>query len=97
MDTRSIRAVRRLSLALLLAGGLGGCAVYAPPYAAYDPYYSYPSYGYPTYVGPPISLDFGFGYYEHRHSYRGHHHGWGGHGRGWGRRGGGWGHGRGRH
>jgi len=102
MDTRSIRAVRRLALALFLAGGLGGCAVYAPPYAAYDPYYSYPTYGYPTYVGPPVSLDLGFGYYEHRHSYRGHHHGWrshgwGGGGGGWGHRGGGWRHGRGRH
>lgn len=100
MDTRSIRAVRRLALALFLAGGLGGCAVYAPPYAAYDPYYSYPAYsypayGYPAYVGPPIALDFGFGYYEHRHShghgYHGKHQGWRSHG--WaGRGGGGWGH-----
>jgi hypothetical protein len=83
MDTRSKRTARRIVVALLLAGGLGGC-VYAPPYAAYDPYY--PGYGYPTYVGPPVSLDFGF----YHHSYRGHHgghgHGWRGHGRGRGGR-----------
>jgi hypothetical protein len=76
MDTRSKRAARRSVAALLLAGGLGGC-VYAPPYAAYDPYY----YGYPAYVGPPVTLDFGF----YDHSYRGYHggHGWRGHGGGW--------------
>lgn len=93
MDTRSKRAAKRFVLALLLAGGVGGCAVYAPPYAAYDTYY-YSGYGYPTYVAPPVSLSFGF--YEQRH--RGHHgwrhgHGWRGHD-GW--HGKGWGHGRGR-
>lgn len=86
MDTRSKRAIRRLIAAALLAGGLGGCAVYAPPSAAYDPYYA--GYGYPTYVAPPVFLDFGF--YQHRHygHYHGRHygHGWRGHG--------GWGHGR---
>jgi hypothetical protein len=84
MDTRSKRAARRIAAALLLAGGLGGC-VYAPPYAAYDPYYgySYPVYGYPTYVGPPVTLDFGF--YDYGH---GGYHGWRGHGGGWGH---GWG------
>lgn len=102
MDTRLIRAVKRLAASFLLAGGLGGC-VYAPPYAAYDPYYSYPGYAYPTYVGPPVSLNFGYGYYEHRHHhrYQGKHHGWRSHGygghRGWGHRGGGWGHGGRRH
>lgn len=102
MDTRVVRAVKRVAAGLLLAGGLGGC-VYAPPYAAVDPYYSYPGYAYPTYVGPPVSLNFGYGYYEHRHSsrYHGKHHGWRSHGwgghRGWGHRGGGWGHGGRRH
>ncbi|THC39235.1 hypothetical protein [Massilia sp. Mn16-1_5] len=82
MDTRYRRAARRVVTALLLAAGLGGC-VYAPPYAAYDPYY--PTYGYPTYVGPPVTLDFGFGYYRHNHSYHGHRGYYGGHGRhGWG-------------
>lgn len=75
MDTRNQRAARRIVAAVLLAGGLGGC-VYAPPYAAYDPYY--PSYGYPAYVGPPVTLDLGFGYYSHHHHHRGHGgHGWG--------------------
>jgi hypothetical protein len=83
MDTRHKRTGRRVVTALLLAAGLGGC-VYAPPYAAYDPYY-YPSYGYPAYVGPPVTLDFGFGYYSHHHHGGGHYGGYGGHGgRGWG-------------
>jgi hypothetical protein len=75
MDTRNRRAARRIIAALLLAGGLGGC-VYAPPYAAYDPYY--PGYSSPAYVGPPVTLDLGFGYYSHRHHHRRHGgHGWG--------------------
>jgi len=100
-------ALMRRLLALAGAAALSGCAVYAPPYAAYDPapvvapYYAYPygySYGYgygygrPAYVGPPVSLN--FGYYEHR--YRGGHGGYGGPGwrgghgggRGWGGHGG---------
>jgi hypothetical protein len=89
METRSKRTARRIVAALLLAGGLGGCAVYAPPYASYDPYYS--GYGYQTYAAPPVSLNFGF--YEHRYRggyhhggyhHGGHRHGWRGHG-GWGR------------
>ena len=78
----------------MLAAGLGGCAVYGPPYAGYDPYYGG---GYSTYVGPPVELNLGLGYYDApRHGYhrghgwrdgRGHHDG-----RGWGR-----GRGRGRH
>ena len=98
MDKRNKRAAGRTVAALLLASGLGGC-VYAPPYAAYDPYYptytyptySYPAYSYPAYVGPPVTLDFGFGYYRHHHHhYRGH-----GYDRGHGRHG--WGHGGRRH
>lgn len=75
MNVRSVFAIRRLAVVLLLHASLGGCAVYGPPYAAYD---SYPAYGYPTYVGPPISLDLGFGYYSgHRYRHHGgHHHGW---------------------
>lgn len=73
MDTRYQAILRRALVALLLGCGLGGCAVYAPPYAGYDPYY--PAYGYPAYVGPPVSLDLGFGFY-----------GGGYRGRGWGRR-----------
>jgi len=102
MNTPGMHAVKRLAAGLLVAGSLGGCAVYGPPYAAaYDPYY-YPGYAYPTYVGPPVALNFGFGYYDrgYRHGYYGKHHGyrshgWSGH-RGWSHRGGGWGHGRGR-
>jgi hypothetical protein len=89
MNTRHARSVGRAAAALLVAAALGGC-VYAPPYAAYDP--AYPSYSYPAYVGPPISLDLGFGFYDgprHGHHGWGHHGGWrhhgGGHyrGRGW--------------
>ena len=86
MDTRHKRALRRITFSLLLAAGLGGC-VYAPPYAAYDPYSYYPAYSYPAYVGPPIGLNFDFGYYRHSGGYRGHH-GYGGgyrHHGGWGR------------
>lgn len=81
MNAQHQGAARRVVIAVSLAAGLGGC-VYAPPYVAYDPYY-YPAYGYPVYVGPPVSLDFGFGYYRHYpHHYRGYggghaRHGWG--------------------
>lgn len=71
MKTMLARFVRRLLGVVALTAGLGGCAVYAPPYAydgAYAPYsyptYGYPAYGYPAYVAPPISLDLGFGYYR---------------------------------
>ena len=95
MDTRHQATARRIVTALLLAAGLGGC-VYAPPYAAYDPYYpsyAYPSYSYPAYVGPPVTLGFGLGYYgNHHHGGCGHYGGYyGGHGRH------GWGHGARRH
>lgn len=99
--------VSRLLMSLAAAAALSGCAVYAPPYAAYDaapvaaPYYSaYPYYyGYPygygvggsAYVAPPLSLNFGY----YRHGYRGgghRDHGWRG---GYGGRGPGWGGGRG--
>jgi len=100
METRKQGAAKRLILSLAAGAALSGC-VYAPPYAPYAPYSAYDSgpveapyysapyygYGYPTYVGPPVSLSFGF--YEH--NYRGGH-GWGGHG--WGGHRGGW---RGRH
>jgi hypothetical protein len=66
--------VKRLAFLLAAGSALSGCAVYAPPYAAYDaPYYPY---GYaPAYVGPPVSLD--FSYHEYRggrgwHGYRDH-------------------------
>jgi hypothetical protein len=71
--------MKRLILALA-AAALSGCVYAPPPYAAYDsapagsPYYSPYSYGYPTYVGPPLSLSFGF--YQHRYSGgRGHYGG----------------------
>ena len=97
MKTRRIFAAKRIAAALLLAAGLGGCAVYGPPYAGYDPYY--PGGAYSGYVGPPVELNLGFGFYDGpRHGYyRGHHgHGWRSHGGH--HRGGGWhGRGRGRH
>ena len=103
MDARHKRAARRIASALFMAAGLDGCA-YAPPYAVYDSYayypayyypaysYYYPAYSYPTYVGPPIALNFGFGYYHHSHGYHGYHGGYGHYG-GY-RHHGGWGHGR---
>lgn len=103
MHMRSARLVRRLVVALLLVGGLGGC-VLAPPYA-YDA--AYPAYdGYPAYAAPPIAVDLGFGFYDRpRHyGYDGHGHpgwrrhgAWSGHRGGPPRHGGGWRHGRGRH
>lgn len=79
MDTRHQAIVRRVVIAVLLACGLGGCAVYAPPYAydSYYPGYGYPAYGYPTYVGPPVTLDFGFGFYNGGYRGRGWGHGYG--------------------
>ncbi|MBQ5946078.1 hypothetical protein [Massilia sp. ST3] len=91
MKTQIRGAAKRLLISLLLAGGLGGCAVYGPPYAAYDS--SYP-YGSPAYVYPPVSVDLGFSYYDRGPRYHGghgwHHGGWRGHHgrghhRGWGR------------
>lgn len=87
--------MRRIVAVLLLAGGLGGC-VYAPPYAYDSTYPAY--YGYPTYAGPPVSLDLGFSFYDGPRHHGVRHHGWG-HRGGWGghHRGGGWRGGRGRH
>lgn len=78
MNILTTGVAKRLIFSLLLAGSLGGCAYYGPPPATYDPY-PY-SYGYPTYVGPPVSLDLGFGFYDYgrAHHHRGHgrvHHG----------------------
>lgn len=102
-------ACRRL-LALTAAAaavatlGLSGCAVYAPPYAAYDaaydavptvqPYYYGPyaygpyAYGRPAYVGPPVSLNFGYYTNRYRGNYGWRGHGWGGGRGGYGGRGG---------
>ncbi len=63
--------VKRLALVLAAGSALSGCAVYAPPYAAYDaPYYPY-GYG-PTYVGPPVSLDFSYREYRGDRGWHGH-------------------------
>ncbi len=51
--------VKRLALVLAAGSALSGCAVYAPPYAAYDAPYAPYGYG-PAYVGPPVSLDFSY-------------------------------------
>lgn len=68
---------KRLIFSLLLAGFLGGCAYYGPAPGAYDPY-PY-SYGAPTYVGPPVSVDLGFGFYDYGRAYHRGHHGHHGH------------------
>jgi hypothetical protein len=82
MDTNTTGRVKRLALALAAGGALSGCAVYAPPYAAYDGPYTPYGYG-PAYVGPPVSLDFSYRDYDYRGGYGhgrgrgwGHHHGW---------------------
>ena len=74
----NISTLKRVALALAVGGALSGCAVYGPPYAGYDAPY-YPSYGYgPTYVGPPVSLDFSYHEYD-----RGGRGWYGHHGRRW--------------
>jgi hypothetical protein len=89
MNTRKRGAVKRIIFSLAAVAALSGCAVYGPPYPAYDspsvaapyyyPYDYYPyGYGYPAYVGPALSLNFGY-YHDHYRggsSWRGH--GWGG-------------------
>ena len=74
MKMLSTGVAKRLIFSLLLAGSLGGCAYYGPA-GAYDPY-PY-SYGGPAYVGPPVSLDLGFGFYDVGRSYHRGHHGHG--------------------
>jgi uncharacterized membrane protein YgcG len=106
MDMQLRHGAGRSVVALVLAGGLGGC-VYDPYYpssyypASYSPYsyYAYPYYPYPSYpyysayryVGPPVSLNFGF--YSHHGGGHGYGHGGHGHGGGWGHGHGGHGHG----
>lgn len=68
-------AAKRLVISLLVAGGLGGCAVYAPPYASYDSTYPYSG---PAYVYPPVALDLGFTYYDRGPRYYGGYGGYGG-------------------
>jgi hypothetical protein len=68
-------AAKRLVISLLVAGGLGGCAVYAPPYGSYESTYPY---GGPAYVYPPVSLDLGFTYYDRGPRYYGGYGGYGG-------------------
>jgi hypothetical protein len=92
MTARSTGVLKRCAAGLLLAAGLGGCAVYGPPYSGYDPYYGG---GYSTYAGPPVELNLGLGYYGgSRNNYyrgdgwrdgRGHYGGRGHDGRGRGR------------
>ena len=70
--------VKRLALVLAAGSALSGCAAYvpsyAPPYAAYDAPYSPYGYG-PTYVGPPVSLDFSYREYRGDRGWHGHHRG----------------------
>jgi hypothetical protein len=73
MIARNLKLLKRCAAALLLTAGLGGCAVYGPPYAGYDPYYG--GSGYSTYVGPPVELNLGLGYYGGaRHGYDDRYH-----------------------
>lgn len=65
--------VKRLALVLAAGSALSGCAVYAPPYAAYDAPYYPGGYGYgPAYVGPPVSLDFSYREYRGDRGWHGH-------------------------
>jgi hypothetical protein len=79
MDPRKSSILKRIILSLAAGAALSGC-VYAPPYA-YDAapvgssyYYPY-AYDYPTYVGPPLSLNFGY-YHSHRSGSGWRDHGW---------------------
>jgi hypothetical protein len=62
MNIRNLRLLKRCAAGLLLAAGLGGCAVYGPPYAGYDPYYG--NTGYSGYYGSPVEVNLGLGYYS---------------------------------
>jgi predicted small lipoprotein YifL len=83
------------TVALVLSGLLGGCAVYGPPptysempyydnapvYVAPAPVYVHPA---PIYVGPPVWFGLNFGYrggHSHGHGWR-HGHGGPRHGHG---------------
>ena len=80
MKTLLLRRVGQVIVALAAVSALAGCAVYTPAQPAYvygggGPVYAAPA---PVYVGPPVSLSFGFGSW------------WGGrghYGRGYGHRG----------
>lgn len=90
MALHFLGAAKRPILSLLLACSLGGCAVYGPPYAAYDTAYppaygyaTYPAhaydgypYGRPAYAYPPVTFDLGFSYYDRGPRHHGRH-GWG--------------------
>lgn len=92
MKRLSKGAAKRLTISLLMGVALSGCAYYGPPPAAYDAY-PYGDGG-PGYAVAPVSIDLGFGFYDHgrayhhrghglRHGgYRGAYHGHRGHGRG---------------
>ena len=68
MTLQTLGAAKRLAVSLALAVSATGCAVYAPPYAAYpassyDGYGGY-SYAEPAYVYPPATMGLGFSYYD---------------------------------
>jgi len=96
MDTRKSSMLKRIIFSLAASAALSGCAVYAPPYTAYDAapggstyYYPY-GYSQPAYVWPPVSLNFGY-YHSHRSGSGWRDHGWrGGRGHGHGGHRGGW-------
>ena len=60
MNKQGMRVLRRCAAGLLFAAGLGGCAVYGPPYGN-DPYYG--NGGYSGYYASPVELNLGLGYY----------------------------------
>lgn len=70
MNIQGVRVLKRCAAGLLLAAGLGGCAVYGPPYGG-DPYYGNGGYsGYSGYAGPPVELNLGLGFYgDNRHGH----------------------------
>lgn len=90
MELQIGNAALRL-IVLLLACSAAGC-VYAPPYTVvdggsapaygYSAYPGYATYGYPyarpAYAYPPVTLDFGFSYYDRGSRHHGRH-GWGHH------------------
>jgi len=57
MNLQILGAAKRLTLSLLLACGIGGCAVYGPPYAVHDGGYA-PAYGYSSYSSYPAYSEY---------------------------------------
>ncbi|MES2026579.1 MAG: hypothetical protein V4448_13595 [Pseudomonadota bacterium] len=82
MKSFNLGVAKRLTISLVALAALGGCAIvpynagyYDQPAYVGGPVYAAPA---PVYVGPPVSIGLGFGYYRGGgRGYYGHgHRGW---------------------